>query len=334
MTRPSEDDLIARYFRPLATDPGAFRLGDDCATLTCPDGHELVLKTDAVAEGVHFFSEDTWSHVAQKALRVNLSDLAAKGARPLGYLLSLALPQDWTEPQLADFAKGLAQDQAAFSISLLGGDTIRSPKGLVITITVLGAVPSGRMARRGGARVGDRLYVSGTIGDAALGLKLRLDTGLAARLALQPMHAAHLLDRYLLPRPRSALADAVLADAAGAMDVSDGLVLDLTRMARVSGVVAELDVDAVPLSAAVRAAIAADPKLLATALTGGDDYELLLAISPERADSFERAAKATGIPVTCVGRALPINAGEASGIRFVDTRGLAGDLAAQGFSHF
>eukprot|EP01037_Dinobryon_pediforme_P022698 gene22698-23934_t len=276
MTRPSEDDLIARYFRPLATDPGAFRLGDDCATLSPPPGHDLVLKADAVAEGIHFFSDDPWRAVAQKALRVNLSDLAAKGARPLGYLLSLALPRDWTEPKLADFAQGLAEDQSEFGIPLMGGDTIRSPDGLMVSITVLGLVPQGRMARRGGARAGDRIYVSGTIGDAALGLQLRLDPALAQRLSLSKSQSDHLLTRYLLPQPRQALAQAVLAHAHGAMDVSDGLVLDLTRMTRVSAVRARLDVRRVPLSDAARTAIAADPALLEAALTGGDDYELLL----------------------------------------------------------
>jgi thiamine-monophosphate kinase len=330
MTRPTEDDLIARYFRPLATDPGAFRLGDDCATLQCPPGDELVLKTDAVAEGVHFFSDDPWRAVAQKALRVNLSDLAAKGARPLGYLLSLALPADWTEPQLADFARGLEADQATYGISLLGGDTIRSPKGLVITITVIGAVPIGRMARRGGARAGDRFYVSGTIGDSALGLRLRLDAGLADRLQFDAEARAYLADRYLLPQPRAALANVVLAHAAGAMDISDGLLLDLTRMARVSGVDAELHVADVPLSPAATTAVRADPNLMATVLTGGDDYELLLAIPADRATAFEADAARAGVRITQIGTASQ----GAGSVRLIGATGEAIDLAATGYSHF
>jgi thiamine-monophosphate kinase len=270
--------------------------------------------------------------VAQKALRVNLSDLAAKGARPLGYLLSLALPKDWTEPQLADFAAGLGEDQATYGISLLGGDTIRSPKGLIITITVIGAVPSGRMARRGGTRAGDRIFVSGTIGDAALGLQLRLDDGLAARLALSSRHAAHLLDRYLLPRPRLSLADAVVRHAAGSMDISDGLVLDLTRMCRVSGVGARVALPAVPLSDAARAMIAADPAMLGTVLTGGDDYELLVAVPLSECAAFEAAAREAGCPVTAIGEALP---GKAT-VRLVDVDGADVDIGglASGFSHF
>jgi thiamine-monophosphate kinase len=330
MTRPSEDDLIARYFRPLATDPGAFQLGDDCATLRVPDGQELVLKTDAVAEGVHFFAEDTWRSVAKKALRVNLSDLAAKGARPLGYLLSLALPANWTEPQLADFAVGLAEDQATYGISLLGGDTIRSPKGLITTITVIGAVPIGRMARRGGARAGDFLYVTGTIGDAALGLKLRLDPDLAGRLRLSDDHKVYLLDRYLLPRPRLVLAEAVLGFASGGMDISDGLALDLTRMARVSGIDAALTIDTLPLSDAARAAVSADAALISSVLTGGDDYELLVAVPPGWAAAFEAAAEIAGTAITRIGQATDGN----GLLRVIDAGGNTIDLSTSGFSHF
>ncbi len=330
VARPSEDDLIARYFRPLATDPGAFRLGDDCATLSPPPGHDLVLKTDAVAEGIHFFPADPWDVVAKKALRVNLSDLAAKGARPLGYLLSLALPPDWTEPRLADFARGLAEDQSEFGITLMGGDTIRSPDGLIVSITVLGAVPAGRMARRGGARPGDRIYVSGTIGDAALGLRLRLDPDLAQRLGLSDQQRDHLLQRYLLPQPRQALAPAALTYAHGAMDVSDGLVLDLTRMTSVSSVQARLDIERVPLSEAARAAIGSDPSLLEAALTGGDDYELLLTVAEADSAAFEQAAARAGVAITRIGL---IEAGSA-GVIPVSRPGVEFHFSTKGFSHF
>ena len=259
-----------------------------------------------------------------------MSDLAAKGARPLGYLLALGLPADWTEPQLAAFAAGLKADQASYGLSLLGGDTIRSPDGLIVTITVLGATPVGRMVRRGGARPGDRIYVSGTIGDAALGLKLRLDPGLKARLGLTDREATYLLDRYLLPRPRLALAPVLLAHANGGMDISDGLMLDVSRMARISSVDAEFDVVKVPLSKAAHAALQADPALLETVLTGGDDYELLLTLSPEVAEAFERAAFATGLTVTQVGRIA-----EGSGkvhARLASGRDVA--FTNAGFSHF
>lgn len=330
MARPSEDDLIARYFRPLATSAGAFQLKDDCATLKPEPGEELVLKTDAIAEGIHFFSDDNWHHVAQKALRVNLSDLAAKGATPAGYLLSLALPEQWSEAQLADFTAGLAEDQTTFDVSLLGGDTIRSPKGLVITITVIGRVAEGRMARRGGAQAGDRLYVSGTIGDSALGLMLRLMPDATQKIGLLQENADFLIDRYLLPRPRVGLIPAVSTCAHGAMDVSDGLILDATRMARASGVGIEINVAAVPLSAAAREIIAADPTCLPRALTGGDDYELLLSIPPDRAAQFEAMAAEADIAVCAIGRVI---AGEGT-LHLLDVTGHEVTFNGGGFQHF
>jgi thiamine-monophosphate kinase len=330
MARPSEDDLIARYFRPLATSAGAFQLKDDCATLKPEPGEELVLKTDAIAEGIHFFSDDKWHHVAQKALRVNLSDLAAKGATPAGYLLSLALPETWSEAQLADFTDGLAEDQKAFDVSLLGGDTIRSPKGLVITITVIGRVAEGRMARRGGAQAGDVLYVSGTIGDSALGLMLRLTPDVVEASAISAENMDFLADRYLLPRPRVGLIPAVAACAHGAMDISDGLLLDATRMARASGVAIDIDVAAVPLSSAARAIIAADPKHLQRTLTGGDDYELLLSIPSDAIARFEAMAAEAGIAVTPIGRVIT----GGGTLCLLDAGGHEVTFTGGGFQHF
>lgn len=299
--RPGEDDLIARWFRPLATDPGAHGLVDDCATLAPPPGCDLVLKTDAVAAGIHFFPDDPWDLVARKALRVNLSDLAAKGARPLGHLLSLALPADWREADLAAFAAGLADDQARYGLSLLGGDTIRSPAGLVVSITVFGAVPTGGMVRRAAARPGDLLYVSGTLGDAALGLALRRDPA-ASGWPLDADGRHHLARRYLLPEPRLALAPAVLAHARAAMDVSDGLDVDLVRMMRPAGLDAVIDRDRLPLSAAATAVLAADPARLDAILGGGDDYEILAAVAPENAAAFEAAARTAAVRLTRIGR--------------------------------
>jgi thiamine-monophosphate kinase len=328
--RPTEDELIARWFRPLATDPAAFGLGDDCAALTPPPGHDIVLKTDAVAAGIHFFPDDPWDAIARKALRVNLSDLAAKGARPLGYLLSLALPADWRVEDLEAFAAGLAADQARYGVSLLGGDTIRAPSGLVVSVTVLGAVPTGRMARRGGATAGDRLYVSGTLGDAALGLALRLDPNLADAWGLDAGDREHLLARYLLPEPRPALAPAVLAHAGAAMDVSDGLALDLNRMTREARLSAVVEVERVPLSGAAAAVVARDPARIRDVLTGGDDYEILAAVPPARAQAFERAAAEAEVAVTRIGeiRAAP------GAPTFVGSDGVPLSLDRSGFRHF
>jgi thiamine-monophosphate kinase len=305
--RPSEDDLIARWFRPLATDPAALGLVDDCAALPAPPGHDLVLKTDSVASGVHFFPEDPWDLVARKALRVNLSDLAAKGARPIGYLLSLALPADWREDDVARFCAGLAEDQATFAVSLLGGDTIRSPAGLVVTITAIGAVPTGRMVRRAAAVPGDRLYVSGTLGDAALGLLARLDPARAGSWGLSADELDHLGERYLLPRPRVALAPVIAAHARAAMDVSDGLGIDLARMCRGSGCDGAIEAVRLPLSAAAERASGADSGLFGTIVGGGDDYEILAAVPPEAAPRFEAGAADAGVRVTEIGVVRPGN---------------------------
>ncbi len=228
--RLSEDELIARFFAPYA-GPAGLGLRDDAALLTPPAGCDLVLTTDALVAGVHFFADDAPAAIARKALRVNLSDLAAKGARPLGFLLSLALPADWTEAWLAAFAAALGDDGALYGCPLAGGDTVKTPGPLTLSIAAFGAVPSGRMAARTGVRPGDRLYVTGTIGDAAIGLRLRQGRD----PDLTSAERKFLVGRYLEPQPRVALAPAMAAHANGGMDVSDGFVGDLTKMLRVSG---------------------------------------------------------------------------------------------------
>ena len=172
-----EDRLIARYFKPLARHPAAFGLSDDAAAITPPAGHDLVLKTDGLIAGVHFFPDDPADDVARKALRVNLSDLAAKGAAPLGFLLAIALPKGFSEDWLAAFARGLGEDADRYQCPLLGGDTDSTPGPISISIAAFGTLPQGTMVRRSGARVGDHVFVTGTIGDAALGLRLRQDAG-------------------------------------------------------------------------------------------------------------------------------------------------------------
>jgi thiamine-monophosphate kinase len=262
--------------------------------------------------------------VARKALRVNLSDLAAKGATPLGFLVSLALPKDTRADWLERFALGLRADAETYACPLFGGDTDRTPGPAMIAISMFGSVPEGAMVRRAGAKPGHRIFVTGTIGDAALGLKLRQGAGWPLAGALRE----HLLSRYLLPQPRNALAEVVRAYASSAMDVSDGLAGDLTKLCRVSGVAARIDVAAVPLSDAARAAIAAEATMRETALTGGDDFEILCTVPPARADAFGAAAQAAGVPVTAIGA---IDAG--AGAHFMDG---GRELAFQrlSFSHF
>ncbi len=324
----AEDRLIARYFAPLATTPGAFGLSDDAAIVTPPPGCDLVLTTDGGIAGVHFFPDDPAEKIARKVLRMNLSDLAAKGARPIGFLLSVALPASIDGPWLAAFVNGLGDDAKHYSCPLLGGDTDHTPGPLSLSITAFGAVPHGAMVRRATAKPGDSVVVTGSIGDAALGVMLRRDPALGERWRLSHAQSTALLDRYLLPQPRTALAGAVLHDAAAAMDVSDGLAGDLAKLCRASGVAAEVDMARVPLSEAVRAAIAAEPVLLETALTGGDDYEILLTLSPDRLAAFRAAAAATGVAVTEIGR---MTTGE--GARFLRD-GKALSFARTSYSHF
>jgi thiamine-monophosphate kinase len=321
LTGSAEDRLIARYFRPLAKHPGAFRLIDDCAVLTPPKGSDLVLKTDAIVGDVHFFSGDPPDKVAQKALRVNLSDLAAKGAKPQGFLLALALPAGIQEKWLAAFTRGLRKDADAFGCPLLGGDTVRTPGPVTISIAVFGTLPRKSMVTRWGARVGDRIMVTGTLGDAALGLLLRQDADAAARWELSRAQAAHLADRYLVPQPRNVLAEAVRRYASAGMDVSDGLVGDLGKLCKASGVGADVQAARVPLSPAARKAIAADPRLMETVLTGGDDYEIITTMAPKDVDLFRATAVTAGVMVTDIGA---VTAGDGR-VTAADVRVTAGD---------
>lgn len=301
MARPrriGEFELIARYFAPLARSfKGAGNLQSDNAFLAADARHDLVVKTDTIVAGVHFLADEQAQRIAAKALRVCLSDLAAGGAAPFVYQLALALPSNWTEDWLASFAKGLAADQRRYGIVLCGGDTVVTPGPLTVTITAFGRVPRGKGIGRGGARPGDELWVSGTIGDGALGL-LTAQVGLRALTARQH---AFLEDRYRLPRPRNALGQRLVGIASAAADVSDGLLADASHIGQASGLAVNVERDEVPLSAAGRAAVAADPRLWANVLGGGDDYELVMAVPPRKRAALQAAARAAGIEVTRIG---------------------------------
>lgn len=310
---PAEFGLIARHFRPLA-GPGAFDLLDDAATLVPPAGRELVVTVDAMVEGVHFLPDDPAELVARKLLRVNLSDLAAKGATPLAYLLTLSASRGTDDSWLAAFARGLQQDQLTFKISLLGGDTTSTPGPLSLTVTAIGHVAPGAMVRRAGAQIGDGIWVTGTIGDGALGLLAR--RGEIADLT------GHLADRYHLPRPRLGLVEPGLVRAA--MDVSDGLVQDLGHLCRAAGLGAVIEADRVPLSAP-----AAEAGRLELCLTGGDDYELLMAVDPARGEALLARGAQLSIPVSRIGT---IEA--EAGVRVVDGRGNSITPQRGGWSHF
>lgn len=294
--RPGEFALIDRYFRPLAPDPGAFDLKDDAALYRQRPGDDLLFKADMIVAGVHFVDDDAPASIAKKALRVNLSDIAAKGGEPFGYLLSLALPGNWTEVWIRGFARGLAADQRKYGVMLLGGDTSLASGGVTIAITAIGRIPRGEMVLRSGAKPGDIIFVSGTIGDAALGLRLR-----RGELRGDGKGAKHLLDRYLHPRPRVELAPALRHHASASIDVSDGLVGDLDHICETSGVGAEIEAGRVPLSRAARAALAAAPDLIQAILNGGDDYEIVATVAERDAEAFAADAKAAGVAVARIG---------------------------------
>jgi thiamine-monophosphate kinase len=326
---PSGEERIIDLFRPLARHPGAFGLLDDCAAVAPPPGTDLVLKADAIVGGVHFFNDDPAGDVARKALRVNLSDLAAKGATPLGFLLSLALPTNTGMDWVGAFAQGLGEDAEHYACPLLGGDTVSTPGPVVVSVTVLGVVPTGTMVLRGGAKTGDHIVVSGTVGDAALGVRLCKDATLAERWRLSAAQAQYLTGRYRLPQPRNAAAAAVRQFAHGGMDVSDGLVGDLGKMCEASRVAAAIHADRVPLSDAARAALAADPALIEPILTGGDDYEILATVENGKLAALRETAEAAGVTFAEIGR---ITAGEGAYVVGADGKALA--FKQGSYSHF
>jgi thiamine-monophosphate kinase len=323
-----EDSLIARYFRPLATDPGAFGLGDDAAVLKA-FGYDIVVTTDAIVEGVHFLSGDPPETIARKALRVNLSDLAAKGATPAGFVLTLALASA-DDAWLAPFARGLGEDIGLFGCPLLGGDTVSTPGPLMISITALGRIPAGKTVHRSGAKPGDRVVVTGTIGDAALGLAILKGGAVAAALADDAAAKETLVGRYHIPQPRNALAKAIRDHAHAAMDVSDGLAGDLAKLCAASGVSAAIDAQSIPLSAAAAALLGRGTVGIEVLMAGGDDYEILCTIPEDGFEAFAQAAGLAGVAVTSIGTVIA----NPSPPRFLDGQGREIALARLSYSHF
>lgn len=296
-----EEALIAEFWAPLAAGfAGAFDLKDDCATIAPPAGEELVVTTDALIAGVHFFPGDDPAAVGWKALAVNVSDLVGKGAMPLAYLMNVALPgldRAW----LAAFTTGLRAAQVAFGCQLIGGDTDRTPGPLTVSITALGTAPSGRMVRRATARPGDHVYITGTIGDAAIGLALRKDPHVLDRAGPDQAAASYLEGRFSRPHPPVAIVPALRACASAAMDVSDGLIKDFDRLCRASGVGGVIEASVVSLSEAARSVVDRGEAKLEDLLTGGEDYEVLACVAPDAATEFERLAAESGVRVTRIG---------------------------------
>ena len=308
-----EFDRIAEFFAPLAGEAG-LDLKDDAAVLTPPPGRQLVLTVDQMLQGVHFLTEDDPAMIARKLLRRNLSDLAAMGAVPLGYLLTTALPPNLPEGWLAGFAAGLGSDQQEFGITLMGGDSSSARTDIALSATLIGHVAPGQALRRNGAKAGDEIWVTGTIGDAALGLE--------ARLGLRADPTGVLTRRSLLPEPRTGLSLAGIVNAA--IDISDGLMQDLGHICRESGLSAMVQAALVPISPE---AMAQGPEVLELRLTGGDDYELILAVPPEKTEALRAAC--TGLKITKIG---VFKAGE--GVELYGDSSAPLNLASSGWKHF
>jgi thiamine-monophosphate kinase len=314
-----EADIIDRLLRPIATHPAARGLLDDAAVWAPPVGRELVLTHDSVAEGVHYLATDDPSDIAWKLVAVNLSDLAAKGARPVGILvgLGLARPDDaW----LGRFASGLARVLAEHDTSLFGGDTIIGAAGAVLGCTAIGDVPRGMALSRAGARAGDAVYVTGTIGDAGLGLAIARG---------QAPADAYLLRRYRLPAPRLRVGQGLFAAGTHAvMDVSDGLLIDAARLARASGVRIEIALADVPLSLPAAARLPAGDAGRLAAATAGDDYELLVAAPPVAEAALFTLCEGAGVSLARIGRV-----GEGAGLAVFGTDGTELAPARLGYEH-
>ncbi len=328
---PGEFELIARYFAPLARAfPGAYGLLDDVAVISPASDNELVVKTDTIVGGIDFLPDDPANLVARKGLRVNLSDLAAKGAVPRAYLLDLVLPNAVDEPWIAAFVAGLAHDQAEYDMHLIGGDMSSTSGPVTIAVTAFGEAPIGRVIRRGGAQRDDTVFVSGTIGDAALGLSVLRTTP----SALDAASTTFLVDRYRLPEPRVTLGPQLIGIATAGLDVSDGLVADLRHICEVSRLSAVIEARSVPLSPAARAAIAGDPRCLVTALTGGDDYEILFTAPSAASARIGELSRLYGVPITPLGRMTSLSGGEEPRVVVLDNLGHPVSFASEGWTHF
>ncbi|WP_135077799.1 thiamine-phosphate kinase [Terasakiella sp. SH-1] len=313
-----EFEQIAQIMAPLAEKAeGAFALKNDAAVFHHDAGEEIVVTTDTLIAGVHFFETDEPELLAQKILGVNLSDLAAMGAKPAHYTLNASYPADITSDWIKRFAHGLHETQKRFNISLLGGDTTRTPGPLCFSLTAYGTVTKGKALQRLGARVGDLVCVSGTIGDAALGL-----------LAMQNKikdESGWLAFRYQVPNARTALGQALVSVARSCLDISDGLITDMRHMQ----VGMEIEQKAIPLSDAAQHAIAEDSSFFGQVLNGGDDYELLFSIAPDKAEQLTDIAEQTATKISIIGRIT-----ESPEIRILQEDGQLYTDYPHGYRHF
>ncbi len=318
-----EFDIITRYFAPLALrQNGALGLTDDAALVRPPAGQDVVITTDAIIAGVHFIGNESPGLIARKLLRVNLSDLAAMGAEPHGYFLALMLPSDTAnEEWLSNFARGLQIDQNTYSITLMGGDTTRTPGVLSLTATALGYVPTGQALTRSGAKPGDDIYVTGTIGDAALGL--RIAQGATCTTGEELLH------KYRLPEPRVKMGQALRSLATSCMDISDGLIQDMGHICTCSHTGATLDMDGIPFSDAARIALQEWHEDENALLNGGDDYELLFTAPPAQSAQIQNISRTLSTRVTRIGHMT-----EGSNVRVLKSGHPLLSPPDEGYRHF
>lgn len=330
MTRLSEFEIIKRYFdTPVSSPFVALGIGDDCAILAPTAGKQLLVSTDMVTEGRHFTLDALPEWIAQKSLAVNLSDLAACGGTPRAFFLSIGLPQALaTDEWLAPFAQSLHSLANKYGCALAGGDTVRSEE-LTISITVLGESPAPLL--RSSAKAGDMVWVSGTLGCAALGLALT--HGEHHGLNLSDSQLAHVRQRLHTPSPRIKLGIALRGLAHSCVDVSDGLVADLHHILKASDVDAVVDVDALPLSPALRVAQEAGVDVLAYALSGGDDYELLFTAPASARQAVIDAAASVGVAVTAIGTVSEC-AAVLPELKLCNDAGEAFAYTGKGYEHF
>ena len=317
----SEFDLIARYFAPLA-GAGGLGLLDDAAVITPSMGKDMVISKDMLIADVHFFSSDDPAQIAIKALGVNLSDLASKGASPIGYLVGLALTDDVSDNWLTSFCSGLKASQDKYDFCLLGGDTVKTPGPLTISITIFGEVSGGQMIKRSGAKVGDVVYVTGTIGDGALGLIERQ----------KPRDSdvdGFLINRYLEPQPRVELGCSLSGIVSAGMDISDGLLADAGHLMKASGCGMLIERDKVPLSNSTLNCLDSDRDLWQNILAGGDDYELLLCCRPDRQHALLSTAELCQTEITEIGSII-----EGEGLDVRGENGVSLHFSDTGFRHF
>ena len=325
-TRPNEFELVSRYLEPLVLDQEAAAcLKDDCAVFGVTAGHEVVISVDTLIADLHFFKNDPPKQIAQKILRVNLSDIASSGAEPKFYFLAMSLPStigiDWIE----QFCLGLGVDQANFGISLLGGDTTSTPGPLSLTATVIGEVPQGKAIRRGGASEDEDVYLTGVIGDAALALSLIKTNGLDSVSENFPV----LLDRYRLPQPRTVLAPYLRQIASACIDISDGLAADLEHICTTSGIAADIKISWLPISETARVLLREDVRNWQTIISGGDDFELLFTAQPQFSNAIKMLSKEKNIQINRIGKTK-----KGSGVNFFDPKGKHFPVKKSGWQHF